>query len=268
MFQWLASASRPPSATNIAPTVPLTARALRRRRSARGFEGLIDFIRRQSLTKAALTQPLTLGVRVSKQKGLVYQTAFPNDGPALRVDEQVAADPDLVYGDVVEAVALQCDDLDVAVQLCVQTMDFVPDTIRRRVFEAENADVIAENAKLTAERDAVEAKAKQRIQDMAAQLIRVAAERKVKEGVTAIPPEGAWDEFCARFPFAETDDQQRAIADVLEDLASGRPMDRLICGDVGFGKTEVALRAAFAVAMSGAQVAVIVPVARLTSWNV
>ena len=103
------------------------------------------------------------------------------------------------------------------------------------------------------------ARAKQRIQDMAAQLIRVAAERKVKEGVTAIPPEGAWDEFCARFPFAETDDQQRAISDVLEDLASGRPMDRLICGDVGFGKTEVALRAAFAVAMSGAQVAVVVP---------
>src|SRR5690349_24192035 len=61
---------------------------LRRRRSARDFEGLIDFIRRQSLTKAALTQPLTLGVRVSKRKGLVYQTAFPNDAPALRVDEQ------------------------------------------------------------------------------------------------------------------------------------------------------------------------------------
>ena len=73
------------------------------------------------------------------------------------------------------------------------------------------------------------------------------------------PPEGTWDEFCARFPFAETEDQSRAIADVLEDLASGRPMDRLICGDVGFGKTEVALRAAFVAAMSGAQVAVVVP---------
>src|SRR6201999_1743395 len=70
---------------------------------------------------------------------------------------------------------------------------------------------------------------------------------------------GAWDEFCARFPFAETEDQARAISDVLEDLASGRPMDRLICGDVGFGKTEVALRAAFVAAMSGAQVAVVVP---------
>ena len=60
-----------------------------------------------------------------------------------------------------------------------------------------------------------------------------------------------WDEFCARFPFIETDDQSRAIADVLEDMAAGRPMDRLICGDVGFGKTEVALRAAFVAAMSG-----------------
>jgi transcription-repair coupling factor (superfamily II helicase) len=103
------------------------------------------------------------------------------------------------------------------------------------------------------------AKAKQRIQDMAGQLIRIAAERQLREGTTATPPEGAWDEFCARFPFAETEDQQRAIADVLEDLAAGRPMDRLICGDVGFGKTEVALRAAFVVAMSGAQVAVVVP---------
>jgi transcription-repair coupling factor (superfamily II helicase) len=103
------------------------------------------------------------------------------------------------------------------------------------------------------------AKAKQRIADMAGALIRIAAERATREAVAAIPPEGAWDEFCARFPFAETEDQQRAIADVLEDLSSGKPMDRLICGDVGFGKTEVALRAAFCVAMSGAQVAVVVP---------
>jgi transcription-repair coupling factor (superfamily II helicase) len=94
---------------------------------------------------------------------------------------------------------------------------------------------------------------------MAGGLIRIAAERAVRQGMLATPPDGAWDEFCARFPFAETEDQARAIADILEDLASGRPMDRLICGDVGFGKTEVALRAAFVVAMSGAQVAVVVP---------
>ena len=103
------------------------------------------------------------------------------------------------------------------------------------------------------------AKMKQRIRDMAGELIRTAAARRVREAATLAPPEGAWDEFCDRFPFAETDDQVRAISDVLEDMAAGRPMDRLICGDVGFGKTEVALRAAFVAAMSGGQVAVVVP---------
>jgi transcription-repair coupling factor (superfamily II helicase) len=66
-----------------------------------------------------------------------------------------------------------------------------------------------------------------------------------------MPPRGLFDEFCARFPYEETDDQLNAIGDVLEDLGKGQPMDRLICGDVGFGKTEVALRAAFVMAMSG-----------------
>ena len=103
------------------------------------------------------------------------------------------------------------------------------------------------------------AKAKQRIADMASALIRIAAERQTREAPIMAPAEGSWDEFCARFPYTETEDQARAIADVLEDLAAGKPMDRLICGDVGFGKTEVALRAAFTVAMSGVQVAVVVP---------
>jgi transcription-repair coupling factor (superfamily II helicase) len=103
------------------------------------------------------------------------------------------------------------------------------------------------------------ARMKSRIRDMASELIRIAAARKVREAVSVTPPEGSWDEFCSRFPFAETEDQARAIADVMEDLAAGQPMDRLICGDVGFGKTEVALRAAFITAMSGAQVAVVVP---------
>ncbi len=102
-------------------------------------------------------------------------------------------------------------------------------------------------------------KAKQRIRDMAGELIRIAASRRLRDAEVMAPAEGAWEEFCARFPFAETEDQTRAIADVLEDIASGRPMDRLICGDVGFGKTEVALRAAFVAAMSGNQVAVVVP---------
>ncbi|MGC8524990.1 MAG: transcription-repair coupling factor [Acidibrevibacterium sp.] len=103
------------------------------------------------------------------------------------------------------------------------------------------------------------ARAKSRIRDMAGELIRIAAERKLRPADALLPAEGGFDEFCARFPYAETEDQARAIADVLEDLASGQPMDRLICGDVGFGKTEVALRAAYVAAMAGTQVAVVVP---------
>src|SRR5579884_1481898 len=103
------------------------------------------------------------------------------------------------------------------------------------------------------------ARVKQRIRDIANELIRVAAERQLRPGEVVTPPEGLYEEFAARFPYPETEDQLRAIADTLEDMASGKPMDRLICGDVGFGKTEVALRAAFITAMSGAQVAVVVP---------
>ena len=93
---------------------------------------------------------------------LTADTQAAVDAALAQVNARVDADPDLVFGDVVEAVALEQSDTDVAVQLCVQTMDFVPDTIRRRVFEEENADVIAANAAVVAERDAVEAKAKQR----------------------------------------------------------------------------------------------------------
>jgi len=106
---------------------------------------------------------------------------------------------------------------------------------------------------------AKKAKLKERIREMADKLIRVAAERALRKGKVFTPPEGLWAEFCARFPYNETDDQLNAIEDVLEDMASGQPMDRLICGDVGFGKTEVAMRAAFVAVMSGVQVAIIAP---------
>lgn len=103
------------------------------------------------------------------------------------------------------------------------------------------------------------AKAKERLREMAEGLIALAAKRALKVGDAITPPAGLFDEFCARFPYEETDDQLNAIGDVLEDLGKGSPMDRLICGDVGFGKTEVALRAAFVVAMSGQQVAIVCP---------
>ncbi|MBE9475810.1 MAG: transcription-repair coupling factor, partial [Proteobacteria bacterium] len=106
---------------------------------------------------------------------------------------------------------------------------------------------------------AKKAKLKERIREMADKLIRIAAERMLRKGEVMEPPVDHWDSFCARFPYTETDDQLNAIDDVLEDMASGRPMDRLICGDVGFGKTEVALRAAYVAASAGAQVAIVAP---------
>lgn len=103
------------------------------------------------------------------------------------------------------------------------------------------------------------AEAKNRIREIAADLLRIAAERELRTAPAVAPPDDGYDEFCARFPFAETEDQIDAVKEMLADIGSGKPMDRLICGDVGFGKTEVALRAAFAVAESGAQVAVLAP---------
>jgi transcription-repair coupling factor (superfamily II helicase) len=103
------------------------------------------------------------------------------------------------------------------------------------------------------------AKLKSRIREIAGELIKIAAERHLHEAPKLPVQAGLYDEFCARFPYEETEDQLGAISATLKDLESGRPMDRLICGDVGFGKTEVALRAAFATALDGKQVAVVVP---------
>jgi transcription-repair coupling factor (superfamily II helicase) len=103
------------------------------------------------------------------------------------------------------------------------------------------------------------AKMKSRIREIAGELIKIAAERMLHDAPKMTSGPGAYDEFCAGFPFEETEDQQAAIEATLADLSAGRPMDRLICGDVGFGKTEVALRAAFVTALAGKQVAVVVP---------
>jgi transcription-repair coupling factor (superfamily II helicase) len=103
------------------------------------------------------------------------------------------------------------------------------------------------------------ARMKSRIREIAGELIKVAAERMTREAPRLSVGAGAYDEFCAGFPYEETDDQLTAIDATVKDLATGRPMDRLICGDVGFGKTEVALRAAFIAAINGKQVAVVVP---------
>ncbi len=115
------------------------------------------------------------------------------------------------------------------------------------------------------------AKTKARVQknlrQMADELLRLYAERKAAVGDSIAPPDDDYRAFEATFPFDETPDQARAIADVDGDLMSSRPMDRLVCGDVGFGKTEVAIRAAFRVASAGKQVAVLCPTTVLASQH-
>jgi transcription-repair coupling factor (superfamily II helicase) len=133
----------------------------------------------------------------------------------------------------------------------------------------ENVDLLsrygAEQANVELDRlgggnwQARKARMKNRIREIAGELIKVAAERLTREAPRLTVGPGSYDEFCAGFPYEETDDQLAAIDATVKDLASGRPMDRLICGDVGFGKTEVALRAAFCAALNGKQVAVMVP---------
>ncbi len=102
------------------------------------------------------------------------------------------------------------------------------------------------------------ARMKERIREIANELIKTAAERALRTGAVAAPDTG-YAAFADRFPYEETEDQDRAIDDVIADLTAGKPMDRLVCGDVGFGKTEVALRAAFVAAMAGMQVALVAP---------
>jgi transcription-repair coupling factor (superfamily II helicase) len=117
------------------------------------------------------------------------------------------------------------------------------------------------------------AKLKERIQLAAEALMKTAAERAIRTMDAMPTPEGLYDEFCARFPYMETEDQAKAIEEITEDLASGKPTDRLICGDVGFGKTEVALRAAFiatsnSTANGKVQVAVVCPTTLLCRQHV
>ncbi len=103
------------------------------------------------------------------------------------------------------------------------------------------------------------AKAKESVQKMAAELLQIYAKREKARGIAFDTGQALIDDFEESFPFEETDDQQKAIDEMYADMASSRPMDRLICGDVGYGKTEVALRSCFAAVMNGKQAAMLVP---------
>ena len=110
-------------------------------------------------------------------------------------------------------------------------------------------------------------KASEKANDIASQLLEVYARREAREGFTFSAHDQGYAQFCAAFPFEETPDQETTIRAVLDDMHSGRVMDRLVCGDVGFGKTEVALRAAFVAASNQKQVAVLVPTTLLAQQH-
>jgi len=107
--------------------------------------------------------------------------------------------------------------------------------------------------------DAVRERVKKSIREVAEELVAIYAAREIMERRSFAPPDAVYEEFCAAFSYDETPDQARAIEDIHTDMNSAKPMDRLICGDAGFGKTEVAMRSAFRTVMDGRQVAVLVP---------
>jgi transcription-repair coupling factor (superfamily II helicase) len=110
-------------------------------------------------------------------------------------------------------------------------------------------------------------KAAQKVRDVAAELLAIYAQREARQGDAIAVDRETTEQFAAAFPFEETPDQATAIDAVVADLAAARPMDRVVCGDVGFGKTEVALRAAFVAAMAGRQVAVLAPTTLLAQQH-
>ncbi|MEK6777996.1 MAG: transcription-repair coupling factor [bacterium] len=115
--------------------------------------------------------------------------------------------------------------------------------------------------------DKLKQKVKKSIEEMSRELIELYAQRKVAQGIAFSPPDPIFREFEETFEYEETPDQRRAIEEVLEDMQKPTPMDRLVCGDVGFGKTEVAIRAAFKAVLDGRQVAVLVPTTLLAQQH-
>ena len=110
-------------------------------------------------------------------------------------------------------------------------------------------------------------KAREKVRDVAAELLSIYAKREARKGHVYHVDENQYASFCASFPFEETPDQQEAIEGVFNDLRTDKPMDRLVCGDVGFGKTEVAMRAAFIAVQDGKQVAMLVPTTLLAQQH-
>lgn len=207
-----------------------------------------------------LTETDILGERIIRTAKKKKNKNFIADLDSLNVDDLVVHGQHGI-GRFVGLVTLQ---LGGAAHDCLQV---VYDGGDKLFIPVENLDVLSrygsENAALDKLGSTSFANRKERVKKdlfaMAEQLIGIASARSLHKMPKILAPHGAYQEFCARFPYTETDDQLRTIFDIESDLSKGKPMDRLVCGDVGFGKTEVALRAAFLAAMNGDQVAVVAP---------
>lgn len=134
-------------------------------------------------------------------------------------------------------------------------------------YTGVNSDSVPINRLGTDQWSRAKRKAAEKARDAAAELLDLYARRAASPGHAIEIDQAAYEKFAASFPFEETPDQQNAIQQVLADISSDKPMDRVICGDVGFGKTEVALRAAFAAAQGGKQTAVLVPTTLLAEQH-
>ena len=211
---------------------------------------------------AVISEPDILGDRLAAPRRRRKSASFITDATALSPGDLVVH----VDHGVGRYVGLKTLDITGAPHDCLQLEYAGGDMI---FLPVENIDLVSRYGSDDAESQldrlggagwqTRKARAKKRILEMAEELLAIAAARELRRAEPATAGQGLYEEFAARFPYEETDDQLNAIEDVLTDLASGRPMDRLVCGDVGFGKTEVALRAAFITAMSGKQAAVIAP---------
>ena len=212
---------------------------------------------------ALLSEQDLLGERVARSLGRSRRAEnFIRELSSLSVDDFVVhVDHGIGRFAGLETLSVQGDPHD--------CLALVYDGGARLYLPVENLEVISryggDAAEVQVDRlggsawQARKARARDRIREIAGDLLRVAADRALRQSPRLTVSPGLYAEFCARFPYSETEDQQRTISDVLADLASGRPMDRLVCGDVGFGKTEVALRSAFVAASAGKQVALVAP---------
>ncbi|MBX9704986.1 MAG: transcription-repair coupling factor, partial [Gammaproteobacteria bacterium] len=157
----------------------------------------------------------------------------------------------------------------VTLEYADQTKLYVPVTNLHLIsrYGSMEADKIALNKLGTEQWQKAREKAAKRAHDVAAELLAIHAERANKPGFQFNTPDEQYQQFAAHFPFELTADQVTAISQIITDMSSERAMDRLVCGDVGFGKTEVAMRAAFLAVQSGKQVAVLVPTTLLAQQH-